>query len=49
VLLDAVGIPRTMFTPTFAVGRVVGWYAHVVEQRASGRLIRPSSPARPES
>jgi citrate synthase len=49
VLLDAVGIPRTMFTPTFAVGRVVGWYAHVVEQRASGRSIRPSSPARPES
>jgi citrate synthase len=43
VLLDAVGVPRTMFSPTFAVGRVVGWYAHVEEQRAVGRLIRPAS------
>jgi citrate synthase len=43
VLLDAVGIPRQMFSPTFAVGRVVGWYAHVSEQRAHGRLIRPAS------
>jgi citrate synthase len=43
VLLDAVGIPRQMFSPTFAVGRVVGWYAHVSEQRANGRLIRPAS------
>lgn len=43
VLLDAVGLPRTMFTPMFAVGRVVGWIAHVEEQRATGRLIRPAS------
>jgi len=43
VLLDAVGIPRTLFTPTFAVGRIVGWCAHVAEQRATGRLIRPAS------
>lgn len=43
VLLDAVGLPRTLFTPTFAVGRVVGWTAHVAEQRATGRLIRPAS------
>jgi citrate synthase len=43
VLLDAVGIPRQMFSSTFAVGRVVGWYAHVTEQRAHGRLIRPAS------
>jgi len=43
VLLDAVGIPRHMFSATFAVGRVVGWYAHVTEQRAAGRLIRPAS------
>jgi len=43
VLLDAVGLPRTMFTPMFAVGRVVGWVAHVEEQRATGRLIRPAS------
>jgi len=43
VLLDAVGLPRTLFTPMFAVGRVVGWVAHVDEQRATGRLIRPAS------
>ncbi len=43
ILLDAVGLPRELFTPTFAVGRVVGWCAHVEEQRRSGRLIRPES------
>src|SRR5690242_19685875 len=43
VLLDAVGIPRTLFSPLFATSRVVGWCAHVAEQRAVGRLIRPGS------
>lgn len=43
VLLDAVGIPRTLFTPMFAASRVAGWCAHVDEQRAVGRLIRPAS------
>src|SRR5262249_41906478 len=43
VLLDAVGLSRRMFTPTFTVGRVIGWYAHVEEQRRTGRLIRPGS------
>jgi citrate synthase len=43
VLLDALGIDRQLFTPTFAVGRVAGWCAHVAEQRARGRLIRPQS------
>ena len=43
VLLDTLGLPRELFTPTFAVGRVVGWYAHVLEQRRTGRLIRPAS------
>jgi citrate synthase len=32
-----------MFTPTFAVSRVVGWSAHVLEQVANNRLIRPQS------
>jgi citrate synthase len=41
VLLEALAIPRTMFTATFAVGRVAGWCAHSEEQRQSGRLIRP--------
>jgi citrate synthase len=43
VLLDAVGLPRTLFSPTFAVGRAAGWCAHVAEQRVYGRLIRPAS------
>jgi citrate synthase len=43
VLLDAIGIPRAAFSPTFAVARVCGWCAHVLEQRATGRLIRPAS------
>ena len=43
VLLDTLGLDRAAFTPTFAVGRVAGWCAHVAEQRAAGRLIRPAS------
>jgi citrate synthase len=43
VLLDAVGLPREQFSPTFGVGRIAGWSAHVLEQRRTGRLIRPSS------
>ncbi len=43
VLLEAVGIPRALFTPVFAVGRVAGWCAHVEEQRRTGRLIRPDA------
>jgi len=43
VLLDAVGLDRTAFSPTFAVGRTAGWCAHAVEQRAVGKLIRPDS------
>ena len=43
VLLEAIGIPRTLFAPTFAASRVAGWCAHVDEQRRVGRLIRPTS------
>lgn len=43
ILLDAIGIPRTLFSPTFAVARSAGWCAHVAEQRSRGRLIRPAS------
>ncbi len=42
-VLAAVGLPGDMFTPTFAVSRSVGWSAHVLEQRANNRLIRPAS------
>lgn len=37
------GIPRDLFTPIFACSRVVGWTAHLLEQYADNRLIRPSS------
>jgi len=43
VLLDALGLPRSLFTATFAVGRILGWCAHVAEQRQVGRLVRPRS------
>jgi citrate synthase len=43
VVMETAGLPRPMFTPTFAVSRTVGWCAHVVEQAAAGKLIRPSS------
>ncbi|MPZ23821.1 MAG: citrate synthase [Dehalococcoidia bacterium] len=35
------GIPREIFAPVFAIGRVVGWAAHVMEQHVNNRLIRP--------
>jgi citrate synthase len=43
VLLDAVGLPREQFSATFAISRLAGWSAHVMEQRRTGRLIRPAS------
>ncbi len=43
LLLDAVGIPREAFTPVFAVSRCAGWLAHAMEQRQTGRMIRPTS------
>jgi citrate synthase len=35
------GIPADLFTPIFAVSRIAGWTAHVMEQYANNRLIRP--------
>jgi citrate synthase len=41
MLLQCIGLPPELFTPTFAVARVAGWTAHILEQRFDGRLIRP--------
>jgi citrate synthase len=43
VLLEAIGVPRELFSATFATARVAGWTAHVDEERRKGRLIRPTS------
>jgi citrate synthase len=39
----ALGIPTDLFTPVFAVSRMAGWTAHVIEQHLDNRLIRPDS------
>ena len=43
VVMEICGIPRDMFTPTFAVSRVVGWAANVLEQATERRIIRPAA------
>jgi citrate synthase len=43
VVMHTCGIPRHMFTPTFAAGRTIGWSTHVMEQASHNRLIRPAA------
>ena len=43
VLLSALGLPSSAFTPMFACARSAGWAAHYEEQRTRGRLIRPGA------
>jgi citrate synthase len=42
-VLNSVGLPRDLYPATFAVSRVAGWTAHVMEQMVGNRLMRPQS------
>ncbi|HXW66272.1 MAG TPA: citrate/2-methylcitrate synthase [Thermoplasmata archaeon] len=41
VVLEGIGLPPELFTPTFAVARTAGWTAHALEQASDNRLMRP--------
>ncbi|MFS0788113.1 citrate/2-methylcitrate synthase [Shouchella sp. 1P09AA] len=41
-LMDALALDERLFTPTFTMSRIVGWSAHIMEQRNDNRIYRPS-------
>ncbi|HEX2054587.1 MAG TPA: citrate synthase/methylcitrate synthase [Actinomycetota bacterium] len=42
IVMESIGLPPDLFTPTFACSRAIGWTAHVLEQASDNRIIRPS-------
>jgi len=43
VVMELTGVPRDMFTPTFATSRVIGWCANILEQARDSKIIRPAA------
>lgn len=43
VVMELSGVPRDMFTPTFATSRVIGWCANILEQAKDSKIIRPAA------
>jgi citrate synthase len=43
VVMELSGIPRDMFTPTFASSRVIGWCANILEQARDSKIVRPAA------
>ncbi|MGR5978404.1 citrate/2-methylcitrate synthase [Bacillus cereus] len=43
VVLKQIGLNPILFTPTFSMSRIIGWIAHIIEQREEHTIFRPKS------